>query len=84
MPIRIAMGTNTFLVLASSSMGFLGHVAGGGIDWNLCIVFGISIIFGSRIGSHLHAKVNERFLRIGLAVILVIAALWMIVRIYMI
>jgi len=84
MPIRIAMGTNTFLVLASSSMGFLGHVAGGRIEWNLCVVFGISIIFGSQIGSHLHAKVNEKFLRTGLAFILVIAALWMILRIYMI
>jgi len=84
MPIRIAMGTNTFLVLASSSMGFLGHAAEGGIEWKLCLIFGISIIFGSQIGSHLHAKVNERFLRIGLAVILIVAALWMILRIYMI
>jgi len=80
MPIRIAMGTNTFLVLASSSMGFLGHLAKGGVDWYLCVVLGIAIITGSQIGSHLHAKINEKNLRVGLAAILVFAALWMILR----
>ena len=32
---RIAMVTNTFLVLASSSMGFLGHAVNGRVDWSL-------------------------------------------------
>ena len=81
MPIRIAMGTNTFLVLASSSMGFLGHVAKGGVDWYLCAVFGIAIVAGSQIGSRMHAKVGEKSLRIGLALILIFAALWMILRV---
>jgi len=81
MPIRIAMGTNTFLVLASSSMGFLGHVAKGGVDWYLCAVFGVIILAGSQIGSHMHAKVGENSLRIGLAFIEIFAALWMILRV---
>ena len=80
MPLRIAMGTNTFLVLASSSMGFLGHAVNGGVDWSLCILFGITIMVGSQIGSHLHARINEKNLRVGLAAILFFAALWMILR----
>jgi len=82
MPIRIAMGTNTFLVLASSSMGFLGHAAKGGIDWGLCALLGVSIIAGSQTGSRLHARVGERNLRIGLAAILLFAASWMILRMW--
>ena len=81
MPIRIAMGTNTFLVLVSSSMGFLGHALKGSVDWYLCAVFGVTILIGSQIGSHLHAEVNERNLRIGLATILLFAAIWMIIRV---
>ena len=80
-PLRIAMGTNTVLVLASSSMGFLGHATNGGVDWNLCALFGVAVIAGSQIGSRMHAKVGEKSLRIGLAVILTFAALWMIVRV---
>ena len=79
-PIRIAMGTNTFLVLASSSMGFLGHAAKGGIDWSLAVVLALCVLLGSQVGSRLHARVGERNLRIGLAAILLFAASWMIVR----
>ena len=79
-PVRIAMGTNTVLVLASSSMGFLGHATNGGVDWALCAELGIAVILGSQIGSRLHAKVDEKSLKIGLAVILIFAASWMILR----
>jgi len=79
-PLRYAIGTNTFLVLISSSMGFLGHVAKGGIEWKFCLMFGIAIIIGSQIGSRLHIKVDERALRAGLAMVLSFAALWMIFR----
>lgn len=82
-PIRIAMGTNTFIVLASTSMGFLGHMIRGGIDWALCIIFGVAIVIGSQIGSRLHVKINEESLRIGFAVILLIAASWMLLKIFL-
>ncbi len=83
MPLRIAMGTNTFLVLAASSMGFAGHAINGGVDWRLCAIFGAVVIIASQIGSHAHKKVNEKHLRVGLAFILVFAALWMIVKIFL-
>ena len=80
-PMRIAMGTNTFLILASSSMAFVGHLMKGGIDLKLCLIFGTSIIFGSQIGSHLHAKLHITMLRIGFTIILILASLWMLIKI---
>jgi len=81
-PLRIAMGTNTFVLLVSTSMGFLGHALKGGIDWYLAAIFALSALTGSQIGSRLHVKVNEKFLRIGFALILIIAASWMIMNIF--
>ncbi len=81
-PLNIAMGTNTFLVLTSSSMSFLGHALKGGFDFKLCLILGAMVILGSQIGSRLHTRVNESFLRIGFVIILVAAAVWMIIKIF--
>jgi len=82
MPIRIAMGTNTVLILVASLMGFTGHLANGTFDWYLGGVLSIAIIFGSQIGAHLHAKIDENMLRIGLSAILIFAALLMIFKMF--
>ena len=82
MPLRIAMGTNTFLVLVSSSTGFLGHLTKGGINWQLALILGLMTFVGSQIGSRLHAEIKEKHLRIGLASILLLAAGWMIIKIF--
>ena len=81
-PIRIAMGTNTFLILASSSMSVLGHVMHGGIDWKLVAILGITVIVGSQIGSRFHTKIGDLHLKIGFIVILIAAAGWMILKIF--
>ena len=82
MPLRVAMGTNTFLVLVSSSMGFLGHFAKGGIDWKVALILGTMALIGSQIGSRRHAKIKESHLRIGLASVLTLAAVWMIIKVF--
>jgi len=81
-PMSIAMGTNTFLVLTSSSMSFIGHLLKGGVDWKLGLILGAAVLIGSQIGSRLHTKVSEKFLKVGFVVILIVAALWMIVKIF--
>ena len=81
-PIRIAMGTNSFIVLVSTFTGFMGHLFKGGMDWKLALIFGAATLFGSQIGSRMHAKVSEKFLKIGLAIILAVAAGWMIVKMF--
>ena len=52
-----------------------------GTNPNLCITFGLIILAGSQIGSHLHVNINEKFLRYDLAIILSFASIWMILRI---
>ena len=79
-PLRIAIGTNTFLVLTSSMMGFLGHLVNGGVNWRMCLLFGLLVLLGSQIGSRLHVRVSEENLRKGLASILTFASLWMLAR----
>ncbi|MCD6536502.1 MAG: sulfite exporter TauE/SafE family protein [Thaumarchaeota archaeon] len=81
-PIRVAMGTNTFLVLASSSMSFAGHMTRGGFDPLLGLIFGAAVIAGSQIGSRLHVKIGEKTLRKMFAIILVLAAIWMLAKIF--
>lgn len=81
-PMSIAMGTNTFLVLTSSSTSFIGHLLKGGVDWKLSLIFGLAILIGSQIGSRLHTKVSEKFLKIGFVTILIVAAVWMIIKIF--
>ena len=83
-PIRIAIGTNTFLVLVSSFTGFTGHLARGGIDPKLAAIFGLTVVIGSQIGSHMHARVEEKAIRKLLAFILVLAAFWMLLRAFII
>jgi len=81
-PIRIAMGTNTFVVLVSTFSGFMGHLFKGGVDWRLILIFSIPVLFGSQIGSRMHTKVSEKFLKVGLVIILTVAAGWMIVKMF--
>jgi len=79
-PLRVAMGTNTFLIFASSSMSFFGHALRGGVDWKLSMIFGLTVIAGSQVGSRVHTNIKEQHLKLGFVAILVVAALWMIVR----
>ncbi|HHD92372.1 MAG TPA: sulfite exporter TauE/SafE family protein [Candidatus Portnoybacteria bacterium] len=82
MPLRVAMGTNTFLVLISSSTGFLGHFAKAGINWQIALILGTMVLVGSQIGSRLHIGIKEKHLRIGLSLIEFLAAGWMIIKIF--
>ncbi|HDJ66798.1 MAG TPA: sulfite exporter TauE/SafE family protein [Nitrososphaeria archaeon] len=82
-PIRIAMGTNTFLVLTSSTMSFAGHLIRGGFNPILGGVFGCVVILGAQIGSRFHVKIDERTLRKAFSLILVVAAIWMLVKIFL-
>jgi len=81
-PIRVAMGTNTFLVLISSTLSFIGHAIKGGFNIYYGVIYGVMVILGSQIGSRLHVKINETLLRKIFSAILVIAASWMIIKIF--
>ncbi len=81
-PIRVAMGTNTFLVLSSASMSFMGHFVRGGFNPMLALIYGLLVVLGSQIGSRMHIKINEKRLRQAFSAILVIASIWMLIKIF--
>jgi hypothetical protein len=81
-PIRIAMGTNTMLVLTSSGTSFMGHLVRGGAPWTFALIFAWATVIGALLGSRLHVTISENYIRVGFTAILVIAAVWMVVKIY--
>ena len=80
LPLRVAMGTNTFLILSSSSMSFIGKMIHGHINWKLNFILGVAIIIGSQIGSRLHIKIKDEVMKYAFFSILVLAAIWMILK----
>lgn len=81
-PLRIAIGTNTLLVLTSSGTSLLGHLLRGGFYWKLALVFAIATVIGALLGSRTHANISEKNVTRGFVAILVIAAIWMVLKIY--
>ena len=81
MPFRIAIGTNTILVLIAALMGLLGHTISSGLRLDLAIPFGILVIIGSQLGSRVHILVSENLVRKGLAVILALAGVLILIKV---
>lgn len=81
-PIRVAVGTNTMLVLTSSGTSFVGHLVKGSFPWEFALVFAGATIIGALLGSRMHVNIPEEFIRVGFVTILTLAAVWMVVKIY--
>jgi uncharacterized membrane protein YfcA len=81
-PLRIAFATNSLLVLFSSSLGFLGHILHTSINWTFTLILAVSIVSGALIGANLSTKMNLKHLKKIFVYILVIAAIWMILKIF--
>ncbi len=81
-PIRIAIGTNTMLVLTSSGTSFLGHVLHGTTPWTITLIMGAVAIIGAFIGASLHVDIPEKYVKGGFIALLIIAAIWMVLKIY--
>ncbi len=82
-PLRIAFATNSLLVLFSSALGFSGHIIHTSIDWRLTLFLAGSVVFGAIIGANLSSKMNLKHLKKIFIYILIIAAGWMILKIFM-
>lgn len=81
-PLRIAFATNSLLVLFSSALGFSGHIIRTSIDWNLTLILAGSVVLGALIGANLSTKINLKHLKKIFVYILIIAAIWMIFKIF--
>lgn len=82
MPLRIAFATNSIMVLFSSAFGFMGHGLKTGIDWRFTLIMAIFIASGALTGSLLSSRVKVENLKKIFVWILIIAAVWMIAKIY--
>jgi len=81
-PMKIAVGTSTTLVMITASAGFLGHLSSGHFDINSAIPLAISGIIGAIIGTRLALKTNPKFLKAIFAITSLIAALIMIYGVF--
>lgn len=82
-PMKVAIGTSTALVMVSASSGFLGHLSSGHFDIKLAIPLAIGGIIGAIIGSKLTLKTKPKLLKIIFATTSLIAALIMIYNVFL-
>ncbi len=82
LPLRIAFATNSVMVLFSSAMGFLGHGLKTHIDWRFTVTLALFIAVGALLGASFSSRVKVENLKKIFVWILVIAALWMVAKIY--
>ena len=83
-PLSVAIGTNTLLILISSGTAFVGHVIRGTTPWALTIILAAAGVIGAFIGSNLHIGLKDRVLRVGFVLLLFAAAIWMILKAYLV
>lgn len=83
-PMRIAIGSNTMLVLTSSGTSFLGHIARGHYPpWTYILMFAGATIAGALLGSRTHVKIREEYVKRGFITILIVAAFWMVIKTFL-
>jgi uncharacterized protein len=76
-PMQIAVGTSTTLVLITATAGFLGHLSTGHFDVRMSVILAVAAIIGSLFGTRLTIKTNPLVLKIIFASTSMLAALIM-------
>jgi len=82
-PLSLAIGTNTLLILTSSGTSLLGHVLHGGTPWALTLILGGAAVVGAFIGANLHVELKDSTIKLGFVLLLFAAAIWMIAKTYL-
>lgn len=82
LPLRIAFATNSIMVLFSSALGFLGHGLKTSIDWHFTLIVAAFIAAGALVGAQFSSRVKVSNLKKIFVWILIIAAVWMVLKIY--
>ncbi len=80
MPIRIAIGTNTLLLISATASSFAGHLIKGTFHWQLAVILAIAAALGALLGACQHTTISEKNINRGFILILVVAAVWMILK----
>jgi len=81
-PLRIAIGTNTMLLITSTASSFAGHLIKGTFHWKLALILSVAAVMGAFLGSRQHTSISEENIKRGFIIILVIAAIWMFIKMF--
>jgi uncharacterized membrane protein YfcA len=81
-PLRIAIGTNTLLLITSTASSFVGHVIKARFYWELALILAVAAAVGAYLGSRQHTKISEKNINRGFILILVVAAVWMLTKMF--
>jgi len=79
-PMRIAVGTSTTLVMVTATAGFLGHLSTGHFDPSLAIPLAIAGAIGGFLGTKLTVHIQPKKLKIIFALTSLLAAIIMVVN----
>jgi uncharacterized membrane protein YfcA len=55
---RLAVGTNLAVGLVTGISGLVGHLVGGGVDWELLVTMGVASAVGSNLGARLVGRLS--------------------------
>ncbi|MFW6100943.1 MAG: sulfite exporter TauE/SafE family protein [Bacteroidota bacterium] len=79
-PMHIAVGTSTTLVMITASAGFLGHLSTGHFDPSLALPLAFGAVIGGFIGTQLTVKIQPKKLKVIFAATSLLAAVIMVVN----
>ena len=79
-PMQIAVGTSTTLVMITASAGFLGHLSTGHFNTALAIPLTMGGLLGGLIGAKMALKVKPKKLKYIFAFTSLVAAVLMVIR----
>ena len=79
-PMHIAVGTSTTLVMVTASAGFLGHLSSGHFDYRIALPLAIAGLIGGLIGAKMTPKVKPKRLKLIFALTSLTAAIIMVIN----
>ena len=78
--VRVAAGTNLVIGFMVGSMGWIGHLTRGNVDYPLVVIMGVTAMIGSYLGAKQTGRVSVNSLVMTLGVVLVVVGLLLVWR----
>jgi len=75
--IKIAIGTNLLVILATAISGALGHNKRGAVRWKVALGLGLCGSIGALVGAMLAVRLPGESLKVGFGALVLAVALWM-------
>ena len=79
-PMRIAVGTSTTLVMITATAGFLGHLSTGHFDPSIAVPLAAAAAIGGFVGTKLTVHIQPKKLKVIFALTSLLAAIIMVVN----